>query len=503
MLLFTGPGRAQEAAGSLQREAAFAGTFYPAEKTALTSRLSELFREAAKISHLKENDARNEKVQCIIVPHAGYDYSGVVAASGYMAIPKGASYKNVFIITTTHRQEFKGVSIDRAESIITPLGKLKINQDIAGSLIAKHPGIHHRPAAHEREQGIEVQLPFIQYHFSGTGLIIPIVMGSSSLEGARDLASALLPWFNPDNLFIISADFSRYPPYDEATRIDQLSAEAIRSGNPERFYNALRDASQQQVRGLSTPSGDWSSIISLLYMANYGGNLTFEPLLYRNSGDSPLGDRQKVVGYWAIAGKEIAPEQVLRSLGDVEKTALLEISRSTLESFIRDESIPEIPGDLGPALKQPARAFVSLYMGERLRGRLEYLTPAIPLSVMVQEMTVAAATLDSRFSPVEATELGYITIEISVLTAFKQISSPDEIDLQKHGVYLVKGEHSGLYLPGMAQQEGWSTEELLGHCAREKAGLGWEQWKEGELFVFEVSTFKEDALNPSPPPALY
>jgi uncharacterized protein (TIGR00296 family) len=141
-------------------------------------------------------------------------------------------------------------------------------------------------------------------------------------------------------------------------------------------------------------------------------------------------------------------------------------------------------------------------MGDRLRGRIEYLTPAIPLSAMVQEMTIASATLDTRFAPVEATELEYIIVEISVLTTMKKVASLDEIDPLLHGIYLVKNDRSGLYLPGRAQQERWSIEELLGHCAREKAGLGWEEWKDADLYIFEAIRFSERDLNPSLAPAL-
>jgi AmmeMemoRadiSam system protein A len=153
-------------------------------------------------------------------------------------------------------------------------------------------------------------------------------------------------------------------------------------------------------------------------------------------------------------------------------------------------------------MKQPATALVSLYMGDRLRGRIEYLTPAIPLSAMVQEMTIASATLDTRFAPVEATELAYITVEISVLSAMEKVNALDEIDPLIHGIYLVKNDHSGLYLPGKAQEEHWSIEELLGHCAREKAGLGWEEWKDADLYTFEAITFSEGDLNPSLAPVL-
>lgn len=504
LLLIPRNGLAQESGAAVDMKAAFAGTFYPAQKSALESRLKQLFSDAGQIFEPGELRNQDAHVQTIIVPHAGYDYSGTVAAAGYLNIPKNASYKNIFIITSSHRQQFDGISVCQAATYSTPLGKVQVNRQIAASLIQQHPSIIYRPEAHKREQGIEVQLPFIQYRFDNLPTVIPIVMGSSSLESARDLAMTLLPWFTEENLFIISADFSRYPSYEDAVRIDQNTANAIISGNPERFYKSLRESSQQEGSRLSTPSGDWSSLMTLLYMSNKEEGLNYKPLLYRNSGDSPLGDRSRVVGYWAIIGHPIAEEEKTgTTLSEAEKNILLSISRSTLESYIQNEVIPQLPADdLTAALKKPASALVSLYLGEKLRGRIEFLTPAIPLSAMVQEMTIASATLDQRFAPVEATELKYITIEISILSPIQKISSPDEIDPIKHGVYLIKDDHSGLYLPGRAPKEQWSNEELLSHCSREKAGLGWDDWKDADIYIFETIRFSEVDLNPSVSPAL-
>ena len=494
---------AQENDTGLTRMPAFTGTFYPAGKAALNSALERLFSDAEQAAPEGDSALGTEKIQTIIVPHAGFDYSGLVSASGYQTIPKNSSYDNIFIITTSHREQFDGISVCLAGSYHTSLGELKVNRQLATRLIKEHPTILYRPEAHEREQGIEVQLPFIRYHFDSPPPIIPIVMGSSSLAAARDLATALLPWFTPENLFIISADFSRYPSYTEAKRIDHLTADAISSGNPERFYKALSDASRQKVSGLATPSGDWSSIMTLLYMADQGNNLIFKPLLYRNSGDSPLGDRQRVVGYWALAACLKTKLDSPLELTEEEKAILLGISRSTLESYIRNESIPELPGDKLPSiLLRPASSVVGLHMGNKLRGRVEYLAPAIPLSAMVQEMTLASATLDHRFAPVEASDLEYITIEISIIFNKKKILGLDEIDMLKHGIYLVKNDHTGLYLPGKAAKENWTLEELLSNCARERAGLGWDEWKDSELYIFEAITFSETDLNPSPSPAL-
>jgi len=476
---------AQALKAPVNREPAFAGSFYPAQKSALESQLKSLFAAAKPL-------AIEGKVQTLIVPHAGYDYSGVVAASGYKSIPPDSQYKNIFIIASSHREQFKGASVYSAGNYNSPLGEARVNRDLARTLIQNNKNISYLPEAHDREHSIEVQIPYILYHFDQVPPIIPLVMGSSSLSAARDLATALLPWFTPDNLFIISSDFSHYPAYEEANRVDKNTGDAILSKDPEKFYNALRSSSNQSVSNLSTPSCGWSSIMTMLYMADRVESLELSPVLYRNSGDSKIGDKKRVVGYWSIAGFEGQKEEQAFELTDKEKQSLLDISRSTLESFLQKGVLSEItPATLSPTLKIPCGAFVSLYMGGRLRGCIGSFAPTDPLYAVVESMTLAAALKDGRFAPVEETELEYIDIEISVMTPLQPISSIEKFELGKHGIYMVKGDQSGTFLPQVAEDTGWSTEEFLGHCARDKAGIGWDGWKEADLYVYEAIIFSE------------
>ncbi|MCD4709990.1 MAG: AmmeMemoRadiSam system protein B [Bacteroidales bacterium] len=477
---------AQQPAAQVNRLPAFAGTFYPAGKSALEAELQKLFKAAKPV-------AIEGKVQTLIVPHAGYAYSGEVAASGYKTIPADAQYKNIFLITSSHREQFNGVSVYSPGNYITPLGEVQVNREIATTLINGHQNIFYYEKAHNREHSIEVQIPFIQYHFQEVPPIVPLVMGSSLLANARELAAALLPYFTPDNLFIISSDFSHYPSYKDAIRVDQTTGEAILTKDPKKFYNVLKRHSNGSVNNLSTPCCGWSSIITMLYMADRREEMVLSPIIYRNSGDSKAGDKERVVGYWAIAGHEISLEELPFTLNKEEKEALLSISRTTLESYITTGKLKEIPhGTVTSALRKPAGAFVSLYMGGRLRGCIGNFSPSEPLYAVVQEMTIAAATQDKRFAPVESTELEYIKIEISVLTPLQKISSIDEFQLGRHGIYMTKNGRSGTYLPQVAEQTGWSAEDLLGHCAREKAGIGWEGWKEADLYVYEAIIFGED-----------
>ena len=485
MLLSSSMGRTQELKAPVNREPAFAGSFYPAQKSALEAQLKSLFSAAKPIEI-------EGKVQTLIVPHAGYEYSGIVAASGYKTIARDTHYENIFIIASSHREQFKGVSIYSAGNYLTPLGEAKVNREVAQALIKGNNSFMYLPEAHDREHSIEVQIPYLQYHFDELPPIIPLVMGSSSLSAARDLATALLPWFTPENLFIISTDFSHYPSYNEAIRIDKISGDAILTKDPEVFYTTLRNSSKQSIPNLSTPSCGWSSILTMLYMANRVEELELSPVLYRNSGDSKIGDKARVVGYWAIAGSKKQAEPRAFHLSNQDKESLLEISRSTLESFIKTGGLTDIsPGSLSPALKVPAGAFVSLYMGGRLRGCIGSFSPTDPLYAVVESMTLAAALKDSRFAPVEEPELEYIDIEISVLTPLQKINSIDEFELGKHGIYMIKDGQSGTFLPQVAEDSGWNTEEFLGHCARDKAGLGWDGWKEADLYIYEAIIFSE------------
>jgi AmmeMemoRadiSam system protein A len=145
-------------------------------------------------------------------------------------------------------------------------------------------------------------------------------------------------------------------------------------------------------------------------------------------------------------------------------------------------------------LDQLAGAFVTLREAGNLRGCIGRFISDIPLYKLICEMAIAAATQDSRFDPVSLREIRRLDIEISVLTPLKRITSPAEIIPGKHGIYIRKGHSSGTYLPQVATETGWTVEEFLGHCARDKAGLGWNGWKDAEVFVYEACVFSEQEL---------
>jgi AmmeMemoRadiSam system protein A len=181
-------------------------------------------------------------------------------------------------------------------------------------------------------------------------------------------------------------------------------------------------------------------------------------------------------------------------LSESEKEQLIQIARNTIDNYLKVSSIPEIdPNSLPPGLKNNAGAFVTLKKSGELRGCIGHFEADKPLYSIVQLMAVASATQDHRFPRVTPNELKSIDIEISVLTPMQEISDVKKIRLGVDGIYIRRGYRSGTFLPQVATDTGWDLEEFLGHCARDKAGIGWDGWKdkETEIFVYQAFVFGE------------
>jgi AmmeMemoRadiSam system protein A len=239
----------------------------------------------------------------------------------------------------------------------------------------------------------------------------------------------------------------------------------------------------------------WPSVLSLLSITEDRDNILPRKILYENSGDR-MSDKSRVVGYWSIAfyRKQTGSKNMSFELNSKEKELLLDIARNTLESFIRDGKIPEVDeSSLSETLVTPAGAFVTLHKSGELRGCIGRFKPEKPLYKVIQDMAIASSTQDVRFPEVTEEELDEIDIEVSVLTPMEKVTSIDEIELGVHGVYIKKGNRSGTFLPQVAEMTNWSKEEFLGHCARDKAGLRWDEWKEEdtELYTYRAIIIKE------------
>lgn len=486
LLAFAAVGHGGQSAGD--RRPAVAGSFYPDRGDDLRQILSALFSKAIDRKGLQE-------LVALIVPHAGYVYSGEVAASAFTQLDPEKAYDNIFILGPSHRVGFEGAAVFCAGNFSTPLGTVEVNRELGEQLIADSALFVGRLDAHAAEHSVEVQLPFLQYHLKKPFRIVPIVLGANSPAICRQIGEALQPFFNENNLFIISTDFSHYPAYEEAVRADTAVAKAIASNSTERLLETMQRYESSGIKGLATTLCGVSGVLTLLSMTSVEGDYSYHPIQYQNSGDMSMGDKRRVVGYHAIAvtrQESGQDKKVTFVLTSEEKATLLGIVRNAVSSYVKNHRIPEVDvGTLSETLKLPCGAFVTLKKHGQLRGCIGQFDAVSPLYALVQELAIAAASRDSRFTPVQESDLGDLSVELSVLTPMRKINSIAEFELGKHGIYIRKGGRAGTFLPQVAHDTGWSAEEFFGHCARDKAGIGWEGWKDAELYVYEALVFGE------------
>ncbi len=467
------------------REPVVAGRFYPAGREELTKDLDEYFTYADDV----HTEIKGKHIRALIAPHAGYMYSGRVAATAYSLISKHEKYKNIFLLGSSHRISFSGASVYNLGNYITPLGKAFVNLEIANKLIDENDSFDFVRSAHSEEHSLEVQLPFLQYAISNDIHIIPIILGTQNSADCKQIANILKPYFTPENLFIISTDFSHYPAYDEAVTVDNLTAQAIISNDPDILLNRLKSNEKLNIRNLATSLCGWTSVLTLMYLTNKSP-LKYIAVHYQNSGDAKLfGEKSQVVGYYSIAVVE-EDEDISGFKEKKTKKEILNIAKSAIENNISKKKSTEITTD-NDLLKQNYGVFVSIYVKEKLRGCIGKLKAEKPLYILIQEMAVAASSMDSRFKPLMHNELEDCRLEISVLSPLKRITSLDELELGKHGIYIKKGLNSGTFLPQVATKTGWDKVQFVGNCAKNKAGIGYDGWYNAELYTYEACVLNE------------
>ncbi|MEA3494063.1 MAG: AmmeMemoRadiSam system protein B [Candidatus Margulisiibacteriota bacterium] len=450
------------------RKPAVADMFYPKDKQALSKQIDYCL-ENVQYRRLKG------RLIAMIVPHAGLMYSGQIAAYGYKEL-EGEKYKRVILMGSSHYQSFDGISVAEYDYYKTPLGRIKVDREFARQLVESSPKIGFLPEAHKKEHSLEVQLPFLQKVLKKGYKIVPIIFGNPSLLNCQVLAMSLAKYADDETLIICSTDWSHYHDYDTAVRMDKKGIRAVLNNDVEGFINLIGRRSSEACAAPAV-------ITTMLLAPTLGANKTVL-LQYANSGDVS-GDKSKVVGYASIAYLyESAP--LLKS----DKRELLRIARRTLSNYITKNEVPEVKID-GP-LTDRRGVFVTLNKNGKLRGCIGYIQPRKPLAEAVQEMVIAAAVRDARFPEVTKSELRDINIEISALSRLERVYDVDEIETGRDGLYIIKGDHSGLLLPQVAIDQGWGREEFLENVCY-KARLAKDSWKEKNavLYRFSAEVFHE------------
>lgn len=471
------------------RESVIAGSWYPGN----ASRLQQEVREY--LSRSKVEKLQGQLI-ALISPHAGYRYSGQVAAYAYKLLEE-QKFASVVVIAPSHRAYFKGVSVYDLGGYRTPLGVVPLDHDLISALKQRESRIQYVAEAHSQEHSLEIQLPFLQVVMPDFKLV-PLVMGNQDFTTCEWLAEAVADCIKKQGsaLVVASSDLSHFHPYKQAKRLDQVVLDEVDEFDPRGLSNSLASGKCEACGG--------GPMVTAMLIARLLGADNSRVLHYANSGDI-TGDHSGVVGYmaaamWAdhknIEGKNPKRQRVGVNLGlnSEEKAELLQIARDVVEAHCRGDKPPTLSAD-SPTLNEHRGAFVTLHKEGKLRGCIGHIRAEKPLAKTVAEMAEAAAFQDPRFPPVASEELGLLKYEISVLTPFRQIADVEEIEVGVHGIYMKRGSCSGLLLPQVATEWGWDRKTFLEHTCT-KAGLPEDAWKDKktEIYIFSADVFSPDDL---------
>jgi hypothetical protein len=450
--------------------ASVAGQFYPADKNKLSKDIDGYLKGYKVIGGEGELIA-------IIAPHAGYDYSGKVAGYAYKQLTN-KNFDTVIIMGPSHYTMFDGMSVIPEGEYETPLGRVKIDREMAAQLMSLSPKIKYVKEAWDKEHSVEVQIPFLQKTLKNFK-IVPIVIGYQSIDNCLILADAIIKSIGKKKVLLVaSTDLSHYHTYEVASTMDAVAIDAISKGD----VNALIE----KLATGETEMCGYGPVITTMVVADQLGANSYEILKYANTGDV-TGDRSRVVGYLSAA---IYRRPLV--VDEFEKTRLLEIARKTLESYLSTKQKPDFIV-YEKNLQQKSGVFVTLTKNGRLAGCVGYIRPVKPLYLATSDMAIAAATEDIRFTSVISEELPDIRIEISVLSPLTKISNTNEVVVGKHGLYIASGGHDGILLPQVATENKWTRGEFLENVC-DKAGLPASAWNDPntQLFIFTAQVFHEE-----------
>ena len=457
------------------RPPAVAGSFYPAHPELLNQEVERLF------SGVSEPILGVSQPKALIVPHAGYIYSGHIAAKAYALLrPYADTIQRVVLLGPTHCSRVNGLALPNSKFFSTPLGNVPIDEDAVNTLTPL-PQIVVSDAAHAAEHSLEVQIPFLQKTLASFKLV-PLAVGNVNAEDVANVITRL--WDGPRTLFVISSDLSHFHSYAQAMQIDQRTIASILTGKLLTNY--------EQACGASPING--------MLLAAKAHHLSAHLIDHCNSGDTG-GDHSRVVGYAAFSFTENKQQlgdhedKSACSLTETQGKLLTAIARSHISAHL-GHSVPEAHSE--PWLENIGAVFVTLKKHGILRGCIGSLKPYRTLLDDLKANSLSAAFKDPRFPPVSADELTELSIEISVIGPSQVIDSNLEADAMAQitpgidGVILEYGHHQATFLPQVWEQLP-DRMEFMAHL-KAKAGLPMNFWSnEIRLSRYQVIKSSESA----------
>jgi AmmeMemoRadiSam system protein B len=361
--------------GQKVRQAGVAGGFYPSDPKVLTAMIDEMLAKATP-------PPITDPILAVVAPHAGYQYSGPVAAYTYAAL-KGHKFSRVVVIAPSHYEGFDFTSIYDGDAYETPLGTVPVDKVFARELAKMSPTMKlsergHEPTSAGAEHALEVQLPWLQ-RVLGDFQLVPIVMGDQSYENSRALGVALAKMIHGgDTLIVASSDLSHYHPYDDAEKIDHKTLKALEEWD---YFSMSRNF---QTRVWEACGG--APIVAAMIAAERMGANQAWVLKYANSGDT-AGDHTRVVGYSAdvfVKAHNAKAVEEPFSLSDAEKSELLALARTSVEHSVEQGRPYEPEPSKSEALNRELGAFVTLRIAGDLRGCIGYTSAVKPLYLTVR-----------------------------------------------------------------------------------------------------------------------
>lgn len=472
-----------------------AGQWFPASESGLRDDLNERLRGIHPV--------RKQNICAAVVPHAGYRFSGAVAAGVYLRIdPK--PLKRIVIMGPSHYVGMENrVSIPDATRFRTPLGTMAVDTAFVAQL-RKLPFVTHEPRAHLREHSDQIQLPLIQHCLSTKIPVVCIVCGQFDSKHLVEAATAMKELLDDGTLVVASSDFTHYGAnygYVPFTQDVEKNIETLDMGVFELF-------ARKDLKGFLTYLDKTGATVCgrdplAFLLAMMPTDAVVQKTGYETSGKM-LHDRSNSVSYigalvngkWPSARE--TPKKEPASTGLLEKNdcdKLLSLARSTLQcAFKEGEStaLAKVPALVTTGMQSVRGGFVTLNLNGALRGCIGEIMPRREIWKVVREQSLNAAFHDTRFEPLTQEEFSRLSIEISILTPLRPVSSWKEIEIGKHGILLTLANRSAVFLPQVAPEQGWDIEQTLNHLAM-KAGLPHDAWrdKKATFFVFEAQVIHE------------
>lgn len=495
-----------------------AGRWYDANPQVLQTELESYYQQAKA--------GTKEHMIALILPHAGYRYSGRTAMEGLKSLG-GKKYQRVIVMGPSHSLPMRDIlSVPEATHYKTPLGETPLDLNFIQQL-KQYRLFQSILPAHQYEHSVQIEVPLLQYLLKDFQLV-PIVTGTLSRKNVVRVGAILRSLMDENTLVIASSDFTHYGPrfpYEpfkgqndipgKVKQLDMGAYELIAERNTPGFL-AYREKTGCTICGFMP--------IAILLSMLPAGTQTYR-IHYDTSGDI-TGDWENSVSYFAIGftgrwskGPAVKPKKVSTTLTNEDKKALLQLARRSMEYYLKTKQ-PGTPEQLGISITEPMQqvrgTFVTLkcslenlqkVFGREikpktdvpenpaeelvLRGCIGEIFPTQQLYSSVLLNAIKSAVADRRFPKVTAAECPQLHIEISVLTPPTVIASYEEIELGRQGIVLKKNNRSAVYLPQVAPEQGWNLTETLTHLSQ-KAGLPPDAWKEGAQFlVFEAEVFSE------------